>query len=377
MKDFKTILNENLLATQPVLSEGLVDNAKLAASKIGRTLTKQRFLTGFSTKSSSDHLDAAADELTQTHPFSNVGENNKLANVVVRHPSATSEHLNAAIANGALNHVGVKAYLDHPNTSTSDVHDRYSLFSSNAFGSNDREQNLKDIVMHPKTSIHQKVSALNVANTVSIPSNTFNKLAGHVVSHLDTDTRQLGEIANMSNDDKTLSKIAEHPKVNSNIISSLANKYGYSEQNTALGKSLFDNHKDNIDVSRVLASKSNDKNVLDHYSNTESPATVNLARNVNANSTHLHAAINSHLNDKESGWRFADNNDHILSHPKLDDSHKIKMAKSNIAASELLSDEKTSPAVLRAIYNNHETMREKAQNHTNGIALRNFGLPQQ
>lgn len=378
--NFKEIVESTIKDNE--LHEGFLNKAayqaKVVGMRLSHSLTKQRFLTNFNSKSGKEHLDAAADELDLDHRLQPSAEALKhLASTIISNPNADYIHLNSARRHMSSQD-DVINFLNHPNSSNI-INNNTKLYGIFNKKDENYEENLKAIGHHPKLPIDSKLSILDHFKRYGNKSVT-NSIGEQIINNDITTAEQLNNV--LSNKDhasvspELALKALTHKNANSDTITSAAFIHRNTDGiNTDLEKELEKHINHNYHALSSISSTTKNPKIINKLSDIPS-AHQGLSVNPNMTDEHLSNLIHKVKTSKESGWRRSSTMENIMSHKNKGEQTINSIARHDYwAADDLLDNKNTTPSVLRTIYDNHVSLRNKALNHPNGSGLRNFGLP--
>ena len=367
------------------LNEGLrsaINNSKIGrkindggsniSSLIGEKISRTRFVDGLTTKSSKSQLSGATAHLN--HFAKSKDEINKISDIVVNHPHATSSQLNDVIYNSrSPSHI--LAAVNHPNASI------HTLRSATMHGDGNPDL-MKAIINHPKAD--KDVFNSVTSEALSKPNHPSLQDLAH---HPSTPSYSLGRIADKAmttNNHALITTIAHHPSTLSHTLSSLASKTdlppelinkiaNHPNASESTHYTIANNKNTSTHTLKQLASKGDTgfmASAIVRHPNTD-PATIHKVVNQerNADGTeYRHVAGEAAKNPNTSSETL----DSIAS--DIGTHHSFGQGHAHIIDT-LLAHPNTPASALRTIYNNHSSHREMAMNHPNGGALRKFALP--
>lgn len=371
------ILNEGLRSAinNSKIGRAINDGGSNIASSMGSKISRSRFVDGLTTKSSKSQLSGATAHLS--HFAKSKDEINKISDIVVNHPHATSSQLNDVI-NNSRDPSHILAAVNHPNAN------EHTLRSANMYANGNHEI-LKAIINHPKANEDR----FNAVTSEALSTNNHSLLQD-LAHHSKTPSFSLGRIADRAmttNNHALITTVAHHPSTPSHTLSSLAshrdarsmppeliNKIAnHPNASESTHYTIANNKNTSTHTLKQLASKGDTgfmASAIVRHPNTD-PATIHKVVNQERNAEgteYRHVAGEAAKNPNTSSETL----DSIAS--DIGTHHSFGQGHAHIIDT-LLAHPNTPASALRTIYNSHSSHREMAMNHPNGGALRNFALP--
>ncbi len=366
-----TALNEGIASTIKNKVQNSVSAIKDVAGDLAYQSKRKRYLTGLTPTSSKEQLDAAHLHMTSSYVSSK--DAGVAAKTIIKHPKATDSQLadsvlrsaiynkptnkpneHYVLINGTERNAAAKLAIQHPNASTNTLKAAVTHSVGDTSEARTSEGNiLRGAEQHPEHSALLQ----SIANHPKVNSEIINNIAYK---------------ASASNDTKTLHALAKNVKSNSNTLSVIAN---HNSATAATLHAIAAHPALNKDVAIDIAHNPNtDKHTLNLLSDKPNSVSAStLVGHKNASADMIDKIVKSGqgisaaaLNPNTSSATL----DHIAKLPVSSSAY----ARTHLTDS-LLSHPNTSSSTLRHLYNNHPHLRDAISAHPNGGNLQKFGLP--